>query len=266
MEGTVSHLRSTPSRPRNRPTHLAAALNTPSVLYSVYLASPAGRRRTPLAPSKVSPLRLAHALSPLCIQPSSRAGRRWAQWSVMGAVSSGRIQRPPIGAPGFGHVLHVARVPPKWNSLSPRTPYPVPFSCHSYGCGIACPGTRSTPPIFGNLIPRSPFQPSLLVAIVAPAFPIICPRCPISCPQLDAISASLNVLSSVACRVCPPDLARSWAWSGPEHAAPRVVPVLVVPCSPALPIQAGTEDRHISAAEGSFLPGSAWALPQPRLL
>ena len=30
-----------------------------------------------------------------------------------------------------------------------------------------------------------------------------------------------------------------------------MVPVLVVPCSPALPIQAGTEDRPISAGEGS---------------
>ena len=35
----------------------------------------------------------------------------------------------------------------------------------------------------------------------------------------------------------------------PELAAPRVVPVLVVPCSPALPIQAGTEDGPISAGE-----------------
>ena len=51
----------------------------------------------------------------------------------------------------------------------------------------------------------------------------------------------------------PPNLACSWASSGPELAAPSVVPVLVVPCSPALPISGG-DGGPTYLRGGGFLP------------
>ena len=154
-------------------------------------------------------------------------------------------------------------------SVTP-TPYPRPFQhlsmlpwwqwhCSSWD-PVDFPLVRNLTPLVPSCLcllwwQPSP-QPSLIVYL----------RCPIICLQLDAFSISLNVPSSVVCRMRSPDLACSWARSGPELAAPRVVPVLVVTCSPALPIQAGTEDRSISAGEGSSHPGSAWARPHPRLL
>ena len=95
----------------------------------------------------------------------------------MGAV----FLRPDLTSTDWG-VGVPARSPrrasvPRTN-LSPRTPYTAPFSCHSYGRGIARPKTRSTLPIFGNLTPRSPFQPSLLVVIIAPAVPYYLPMMP----------------------------------------------------------------------------------------
>ena len=113
----------------------------------------------------------------------------------MGAVSSGRIRRPG-GAPGFRHVLHVARVLPERNSHSLSTSVPTPFffSCCPGGRGTASPGTRPTSarsgtqllwfhrPCFSSCGNCRPGRPLLFTS-----------QCPLLCLQLDVFSISLNV-------------------------------------------------------------------------
>ena len=128
----------------------------------------------------------------------------------MGAVSSGRIRRP-VEAPGFRHVLHVLRVPPECNSLSPSTPYPTPFSAAPVAVAslVLGPGRLSLGLELDSLVPRSsPF--SWWQSSPRPS-PIVYVRCPITCLQLDAFSVRLNVPSSIVCRIRPPNLACFWA-------------------------------------------------------
>ena len=232
----------------------------PSLIFCL-LGLPDGRRRTPRTPYQVLPLRPVRALSLCVFSPLPRARRS------VGVVErdGSRFLRPdPPPMWGFRHVLHVARVPPERNSHSLSTSFPTPFPGCPSGRGIARPGTRPTPPWSGTWLlwcPRPCFSSG---GNCRPGRPLLFTlRCPIICLQLDAFSISLNVPSPVVCRMRPPDLACSWARSGPELAAPRVIPVLVVPCSPALPIQAGTEHRPISAGQGSSRLGSAWTRPHP---
>ena len=84
----------------------------------------------------------------------------------------------------------------------------------------------------------SPVPSSPPGATVGPASPIFTPRCPFSCPQLDAFSICLNVPSPVGAeRVPRPGLLLGLIRA--RARCSRVVPVLAVPCSPALPFSGG---------------------------
>ena len=124
-----------------------------------------------------------------------------------------RPDPPPWwGRRGSGTFSTSRECPP---SVTP-TPYPRPFRplfpCCPGGRGTACPGTWPTPPWSRTWLlwgPRPCFSSS---GNCRPGRPLLFTlRCPIICLQLDAFSISLNVPSTVVCRMRPPDLACSWA-------------------------------------------------------
>ena len=149
----------------------------------------------------------------LCVYsaPHPGLGGRWAQRSMVGAVSSARIRRPGRDA----------GVPVR----SPRrtTGRKLPLSIHvrSGPFSSCCAALLAVAPLvmgsgrlpLGQGLDFS-FPPSLLLLLGRlsarpPLFSL--PDAPFSCPQLDAFSISLNVPSPVVRRTRPPDLACSWA-------------------------------------------------------
>ena len=139
-------------------------------------------------------------------------------------------------------------MPPGRNSHSPSTSVPAPFLLVYAALLAVAPlvmGPGRLPlgqglDFFGYPVPSSP--PG---ATVGPASPIFTPRCPFSCPQLDAFSISLNVPSPRPGLLLGLIRARA--------RCSRVVPVLAVPCSPALPFSGG-DGGATYLRGGGFLP------------
>ena len=144
----------------------------------------------------------------------------------MRAVSFGRIQRPPLGAPGFQHSFHDGEWPP--NKTPSVHVHPIRHHFHrSYGPDIPHPGTRSTLSI-SYFTPRSSSQSAPLIALVALAVPYYSPT------MSHLLSTARRLLSCPVSRRVQSASPRPGV-TEPELAAPHVVPVFVVPCSAALP-------------------------------
>ena len=149
----------------------------------------------------------------VCIQPHPGLGGRWAQRSMVGAVSSARIRRP-------GRDAGVPVRSPRRTS-APRAKLPLSIHVRSGPFSSCCAALLAVAPLvmgsgrlpLGQGLDFS-FPPSLLLLLGRlsarpPLFSL--PDAPFSCPQLDAFSISLNVPSPVVRRTRPPDLACSWA-------------------------------------------------------
>ena len=193
---------------------------------------------------------------------------------MMGAVSSGWIRRPGRGA-GVPARSPCARVPPERNSLSPSTSFLRPFSAAPVAVAslVLGPGQLSLGLELDSLVPRS--SPSSWWQSSARPSPIVYLRCPITCLQLDSFSISLNVPSSVVCRMPRPglllgSLLPAWYQFWSFRAAPPsqfkrgrrtdLSPRGRVPPIPEVPGRALTPDfskrLHIHAVPSSSMP--AW--------
>ena len=159
------------------------------------------------------PLRPARALSLCVFSPHPGLGGRWAQRSMVGAVSSARIRRP-------GRDAGVPVRSPRRTS-APRAKLPLSIHVRSGPFSSCCAALLAVAPLVmgSGRLPLGQgldflFPPSLLLLLGRlsarpPLFSL--PDAPFSCPQLDAFSISLNVPSPVVRRTRPPDLACSWA-------------------------------------------------------
>ena len=150
----------------------------------------------------------------LCVfSPHPGLGGRWAQRSMVGAVSSARIRRP-------GRDAGVPVRSPRRTS-APRAKLPLSIHVRSGPFSSCCAALLAVAPLVmgSGRLPLGQgldflFPPSLLLLLGRlsarpPLFSL--PDAPFSCPQLDAFSTSLNVPSPVVRRTRPPDLACSWA-------------------------------------------------------
>ena len=147
----------------------------------------------------------------------------------------------------FRHILHVSRVPPERNSLYPSTPYPTPFFvCCSYGRGIARPWkltTRSLGPVFTSGSDRRPGRPQLFTRDAPSFFHSLTPSQP----------ALMSCLPSHA-ECVPPTWLTPGLDQGPSLLLPSWYQFWLFHAAPPSKFRRGTEDRPISAGEGSFLP------------
>ena len=173
-----------------------------------------------------------------------------------GAVSSGRIRRSgrDAGVPARSP-RHTSA--PGRNSHSPSTSVPTPFLPVYAALLAVAPlvmGPGRLPLGQGLDFSGSPVPASPPVATVGPAVPyLFTPRCPFFCPQLDAFSISLNVPSPVVRRTRPLRPGLLLGLIRARARCSRVVPVLAVPCSPALPFS-GRDGGATYLRGGGFLP------------
>ena len=184
--------------------------------FMVSSSAHSARQTTGAARLDTSPgvtLRPARALSLCVFSPHPGLGGRWAQRSMVGAVSSARIRRP-------GRDAEVPVRSPRRTS-APRAKLPLSIHVRSGPFSSCCAALLAVAPLvmgsgrlpLGQGLDFS-FPPSLLLLLGRlsarpPLFSL--PDAPFSCPQLDAFSISLNVPSPVVRRTRPPDLACSWA-------------------------------------------------------
>ena len=190
----------------------------------------------------------------VCIQPSP-----WARRSVGVVERDGsRFLWPWWGRRGSGTFSTSRECSP---SVTP-TPYPRPlrplFQAALVAVAPLVLGPGRLPPWSGTWLLWCPCPCFSSSGNCRPGRPLLfTSRCPIICLQLDAFSISLNVPS--------PWLAHGLD-QGPSSLLPAWYQFWSFRAAPPSLFQAGTEDRPISAGEGSSHPRSAWALPHPRLL